>query len=427
MIIPRLVNDVWSSSDGENWTLATDAPTWNPTRLHSSVVFNNLLWVIGGYSDLCNNEVHFSSNGSAWFQASSVPDWLPRYGHTSVVFDDKIWVMGGYDEEDSYCNDVWYSSDGLTWKEETGVGWVARKHHTSVVFDNKIWVMGGDKGGTPVSDVWCHHLFLPSLTGYRYLFDEFTDTVPDEANALLMLPTQFEISKDCFWPGNHWLHVRSIDSQGNMSPTTHHKFTVDQETPIVLSSSHPDPEESYGQRDANFLWNTEQDCSAFYYTFNQQIDTVPEMLPANLIGNTVTATKLYVGTYYLHVYGVDDSLSECNIPTETAHFQINIREALPPVVNFSFDAPTGNVAFSWEDTDDFANGDPPYYYILNNDPEFVITPDGADVTGTNTTARVYPRRDPGVWFFHILSADKAWLSITTVPDSIGCGPLTTYW
>ena len=51
------------------------------------------------------NDVWYSSNGASWTQATSSAGWTGREGPTSVVFDNKMWVMGGYDG--SYRNDVW--------------------------------------------------------------------------------------------------------------------------------------------------------------------------------------------------------------------------------------------------------------------------------------------------------------------------------
>ena len=80
---------------------------------------------------------------------------LDRAGHTSVVFDNKMWVMGGYDIFDGLKNDVWYSTDGITWTEATAsASWSVRYEHSSVVFDNNIWVMGGDGDFIMYNDVW---------------------------------------------------------------------------------------------------------------------------------------------------------------------------------------------------------------------------------------------------------------------------------
>ena len=81
-----------------------------------------------------------------WQCATENAGWSGRYGHTSVVFDNKMWVLGG-----GYKNDVWYSSDGINWVCATeNAGWSPRDDHTSVVFDNKMWVLGGGYK----NDVW---------------------------------------------------------------------------------------------------------------------------------------------------------------------------------------------------------------------------------------------------------------------------------
>jgi hypothetical protein len=90
-----------------------------------------------------------------WTQATANAGWSARYGHTSVVFDNKMWVMGGYDG--SYRNDVWYSSDGVTWIHAlTNAQWSGRAIQASDVFDNKMWIIGGLTTIYPYSyrDVW---------------------------------------------------------------------------------------------------------------------------------------------------------------------------------------------------------------------------------------------------------------------------------
>ncbi len=69
-----------------------------------------------------------------WTQATSAASWSTRWQHTSVVFDNKMWVMGGYGG--SYLHDVWYSTDGTNWTCATSAApWSARCRPTSVVYD----------------------------------------------------------------------------------------------------------------------------------------------------------------------------------------------------------------------------------------------------------------------------------------------------
>ena len=150
-------DDVWSSSDGKNWTKVTDSPGWDGRYAHTSVVFKDKIWVIGG-AYLCCDDVWSSPDGKNWTEVADSVAWSYRYAHTSVVFKDKIWVIGGYDGSakpyHKSQNDVWSSSDGKKWTKVTdSPGWSARINPTSVVFNNNMWVIGG-YDGTKTIDVW---------------------------------------------------------------------------------------------------------------------------------------------------------------------------------------------------------------------------------------------------------------------------------
>jgi len=148
-------NDVWYSTNGVNWTQATANAGWPARTGHTSVVFDNKMWVMGGAdgSGYSKRDVWYSSDGVNWTQATANAQWLARHGHTSVVFDNKMWVIGG--NAAGYRNDVWYSTDGVNWTQATAnAGWSARYGHTSVVFDNKMWVMGGVDMSNYRNNVW---------------------------------------------------------------------------------------------------------------------------------------------------------------------------------------------------------------------------------------------------------------------------------
>ena len=154
---PSSLNDVWYSSDGVTWTQATASAPWSPRYAHASVVFNGNIWVIGGRTGLTSlNDVWYSSDGVNWNQAPNLP--AGRSGMSAVVFNSKIWLIGGVSGI-IYRNNVWYSSDGVTWTQATASApWIARWLHSSVVFDNKIWVIGGfgavQSNNQPLGDVW---------------------------------------------------------------------------------------------------------------------------------------------------------------------------------------------------------------------------------------------------------------------------------
>lgn len=158
-------SDIWSSLDGINWENKENNSF--PGRLaHSAVVFKNKIWIIGGvgfdestFQDIVYNDVWSSSDGINWEKAIDHANFTPRYSHTTVVFKDKIWLIGGEDG-DSEFNDVWSSSDGINWVKETENGnFLPRFSHSSFVFQDKIWIIGGvnseqGAGEGFLNDVW---------------------------------------------------------------------------------------------------------------------------------------------------------------------------------------------------------------------------------------------------------------------------------
>lgn len=155
------LNDVWYSDDGDTWTLATASADFSIRRAHTTVVFDDKLWVIGGLNDALFpasntylNDVWYSSDGVTWTEATPDAGFAKRAFHTSAVFDDKIWVIGGVEESSLRLRDVWYSSDGVSWTEATSsASFQSRGNHTTEVFDDKLWVMGGF-GSSELNDVW---------------------------------------------------------------------------------------------------------------------------------------------------------------------------------------------------------------------------------------------------------------------------------
>lgn len=107
-------NEVWYSSNGRDWALATDSASWPRRYYHTSVVFDNKMWILGGNVDdgsgnyRANNDVWFSEDGYFWTCETSLTQFPKRFDHTSVVFHNKIWVLGGYKNQIELSNDVWY-------------------------------------------------------------------------------------------------------------------------------------------------------------------------------------------------------------------------------------------------------------------------------------------------------------------------------
>ena len=143
-----LQNDVWYSGNGITWTRATANAQWTGRRARA-LVFNNQMWMIGGLDASSLNDVWYSGNGTTWTQATANAQWKASSTHTLLVFNNQMWVIGG-----GVQNDVWYSGNGTTWTQATAnAQWLARTSHTSLVFNNQMWVIGGYTS-TSTNDVW---------------------------------------------------------------------------------------------------------------------------------------------------------------------------------------------------------------------------------------------------------------------------------
>ncbi len=150
-------SDIWSSPDGENWTLITSQAPWGPRRAGKSFVFKNKLWILGGVTtaEKYLNDVWYSEGGSSWKLATGSAAWLPRKGFAAVVFKDKMWVVGGATTKGA-ANDAWYSENGVDWilaNEKNS--WTEKYDLAIEAFLGKMWLSGGAfPGGLGEKEVW---------------------------------------------------------------------------------------------------------------------------------------------------------------------------------------------------------------------------------------------------------------------------------
>ncbi|HET7630439.1 MAG TPA: hypothetical protein VFK03_03630, partial [Candidatus Saccharimonadales bacterium] len=156
---PTYLNDVWSSSDGVNWTRATASAGWAGRTSAYHFVYDNKMWIAGGYdgSGLLH-DVWYTSDGANWTRATTAAGWSARSDGGSVVFGGKMWVLGGY--TGSTARDVWWSTDGANWTRATAsAGWSARSdmENTVLAYNGKMWMIAGStNAGTSgvKNDVW---------------------------------------------------------------------------------------------------------------------------------------------------------------------------------------------------------------------------------------------------------------------------------
>ena len=153
--IPDLVRDVWSSPDGMNWQREGEIPCPSGVNIPVCFVYDDRMWVMSQAGKLFS-----SPDGRDWSLVTDEAPWRGRYAAGSVVFDGRMWVMGG-NGGGKLFNDVWSSTDGVHWTQELAEApWSKRQLFGMLtVFEGRMWLLGG---GITVyhpfrayTDVWC--------------------------------------------------------------------------------------------------------------------------------------------------------------------------------------------------------------------------------------------------------------------------------
>ncbi len=147
--------DIWSSSHGKTWEKIVAEAPWKYSDLAMTLTFQDRMWIMGGWYNGrleghgATSEVWSSADGAHWELATQQAGWSPRIASGIVEFKDRMWILGGtenyyFGDDSSLKNDVWSSANGTDWKLETAnAPWSARAYLQAIVHDGKIWVMGG--------------------------------------------------------------------------------------------------------------------------------------------------------------------------------------------------------------------------------------------------------------------------------------------
>jgi len=158
--ITGYTNDIWTSDDGINWTKVVEHAAFPAAEGQLLTVFQGKLWKIGGvnYNERqAKNDVWYSENGIDWTKVENIP-WKPRWNDAIAIFNGKLYLTGGMNLADETFNDVWMTEDGLNWKLVTdNAPWAPRQGHTLEAYKGYLWLIGRlndtESGGGP-NDVW---------------------------------------------------------------------------------------------------------------------------------------------------------------------------------------------------------------------------------------------------------------------------------
>jgi hypothetical protein len=178
-------HDVWSTTDGLSWKQVTAGAPWAERGMFTALSFENKIWVIGGgiYDDkyLFNiknnyNDVWSSPDGETWTLEIAEAPFTPRRFQSGVIYDNHIFMIAGYEldqrifannrnglknddpniplkleDNKSFVgraygnlNDIWSSADGVRWEKLCFKTNFAIRHEPSLVnFKDSIFIIGG--------------------------------------------------------------------------------------------------------------------------------------------------------------------------------------------------------------------------------------------------------------------------------------------
>jgi hypothetical protein len=151
-------SDIWSSSDGKTWRLETANAAFGTRWLHKTLVYNNAIWLLGGIraNGTGANEVWRSTDGVSWTQISTgLPPITLVAATAATVFSNQMWIVTS--------GRSFSSSDGVTWTPQSAVGaidgGIPREYASLTAYGNNLWFIAGARVLSPnnrvaQNDVW---------------------------------------------------------------------------------------------------------------------------------------------------------------------------------------------------------------------------------------------------------------------------------
>ena len=177
-------DDVWRSTDGENWMNISDG-AFTGRGGHGVVVHDGHLWIAGGEEFSSGNavlDIWRSADGRQWELVTASAAFGRRdVGAAFVSHRGSLWMIGGEAIDGTFLNDVWVSGNGADWRLVTAsAAFSGRKRHKVISFGSTLWLVGGGTSSGTVADnlfysvggtVWTRHTgsSLPPIGGHNLI------------------------------------------------------------------------------------------------------------------------------------------------------------------------------------------------------------------------------------------------------------------
>ncbi len=250
------------------------------------------------------------------------------------------------------------------------------------------------------------------VKGYYVKIDRESGTVPDINTGVFTVSPRYESAplEDGVW----YLHIATLDEAGNRAfEAAHRTLRVDTAAthPALSSPTHPNEDKWYPVKDLRVDWAPPHDLSGVE-GYLWDLDREPRTLPGESSRVThqphLEIKDMEEGLWYVHVRTRDKA---GNLSKEAAHLAVRVDTLADPPWVESPTHPDENRWFNkrravvaWKDPIDFS-GIEGYYYNIDQAPD--TTPTAAMGLYTQERSVSFEVAKDGVWYFHIVSKDKA--------------------
>ncbi len=136
-------SDVWSTVNGSDWINVTNNAAFCKIYGPASYVFDGKMWIAGGMFNLScdptsidgiSKKVYYSTDGADWTLATDSAAFGGSFtGVNGLVYDNKMWFFDNLD------NSIYSSSDGITWELVTDSNPTPTTGLNLAVFNGKMW------------------------------------------------------------------------------------------------------------------------------------------------------------------------------------------------------------------------------------------------------------------------------------------------
>lgn len=162
----------------------------SPRDRHISIVHCRSIFIFGGYDGFnrVNDFYEYNIDYNSWQEVlnneGEAPP-SPRHSHSAVVFEDSMYIFGGYDGH--YKNDLhWFNFISNAWtpiKDCEGTSPSPRYRTACTVVGDQLYLFGGHDGAKQLNDFYTFNFKTQNWS--QILYEKTSEPSPWDSHILL--------------------------------------------------------------------------------------------------------------------------------------------------------------------------------------------------------------------------------------------------